>query len=185
MESPEGMAMPPIANIHQDGKLYAIRHSNGKGKGVFATVPIPRGTLILAETPIFRIPHGGYTPAIVHAVFDKLTNDAKQDFMALNSVHNLVMPHPSEKHPNLTGVAKEAAEGAWAARCGREKGIYSIFLGNSMTSNEGAAVFRECSRINHSCVPNCTFIWRTAEGREHIRAVQDIKAGEVSFLASL
>lgn len=185
MGSLTGITIPPIPGIPPGRKLYTIRHATDKGKGMFATTLIPRGTLILTETPIFRVPHGDYTPAIVHAEFDKLTNDAKQDFMALHSVHNLVMPHPTEKHPHLTGKAKAAAEGAWAARCGREKTVYSIFLGNSMASNEGAAVFRECSRINHSCVPNCTFIWRMAEGREHIRAVKDIKAGEVSLSTSL
>jgi hypothetical protein len=66
-----------------------------------------------------------------------------------------------------------------AARCAKEKSIVSIFFANSMSAgDDAAAVLYEASRVNHSCIPNASYVWSEDLGMERLRAVKDIEAGE-------
>lgn len=48
-----GLVTTSDGDVHRDkGRPYEVRDSKGKGKGVFATRKIPRGTIIMVDHPI-------------------------------------------------------------------------------------------------------------------------------------
>ena len=43
------------ANLAAAGRFYEIRHNTDKGRGIFATIDIAQGTLILCEQPLLTL----------------------------------------------------------------------------------------------------------------------------------
>ncbi|KAI8722452.1 MYND-type zinc finger protein samB [Fusarium sp. LHS14.1] len=133
--------------------MYAIRDVPDKGKGLIATKPIPRGTRILAEPPLFRSP---------------MTDDRAVKDEILNKVNSL---HPAHKATffALTSLQKyEADHPAWG-----------IFCSNALKEVQGMyGLYPTAARINHSCVPNAHYARNNALGKLTIHAVKDIAEGD-------
>jgi len=55
-EEAQELAAFPGKEIDSAGKFYTTKAIAGKGKGLVATTKIPKGTRILSEVPIFRVP---------------------------------------------------------------------------------------------------------------------------------
>ncbi|TDZ22476.1 SET domain-containing protein 5 [Colletotrichum orbiculare MAFF 240422] len=72
-------------------KPYCIRSTPGKGMGMFATRRIPRGTRILSESPVFKLPRFSASLAAVKAGINQSVrrlNDAQREsFYALHNAH--------------------------------------------------------------------------------------------------
>src|SRR5688500_4799402 len=73
------------------GGPYAIRSIEGKGKGMVATQKITKGTRILSEAPIFRVPRNSpsirTSERIVAEEVDRLGEDQRRAFFDLTNVH--------------------------------------------------------------------------------------------------
>ncbi|KAH9203311.1 hypothetical protein DL95DRAFT_472494 [Leptodontidium sp. 2 PMI_412] len=73
------------------GPMYALQDVLGKGKGLVATRQIPRGTRILCEEPVVRVPEPGLdghtTSASIRRQVDALTSDQKQAFLSLHNIY--------------------------------------------------------------------------------------------------
>lgn len=148
------------------GTLYSIKAVAGKGKGMVATSRIPKGTRILSEAPIFRVPKDVADRQVVERVVAKeigrLSKDNYQSFFALHNIHG------SSCSPAL-GIARTNA----------------LPLGPQ--AREGG-LFLEASRINHSCRPNAQNSWNTNLDRITIHALRDIEQDEevtITYLADL
>jgi hypothetical protein len=164
-------------------KAYEARATPGAGIGTFAVRAIPKGTLILAELPLLRLAMPDYTQTDIEAAYVHLSALDRARFDALHSVHGLTQQQsPKDRFLGFDSASARAQTqqwDAWRARTARARSVTSTFLANAMGSGAGAAVFAEASRFNHSCVPNASFYWDGDRGEEQIRAVRDIKAGEV------
>ncbi|KAF9100542.1 hypothetical protein BGX27_000343 [Mortierella sp. AM989] len=130
--------------------LYIIKDTPSNGKGMFATRDIKHGTCILSENPLVLI--GPDNQRNFEAV-NSLPMINKMQFLALRNVY-------SEKEmPVLAGIIKTNA------------------LPRGPNSDE-AAVYRDLSRVNHSCAPNVHHFWNRITEKESIHAVKDIAAGD-------
>lgn len=145
----------PVAN-----EYYEVRQVAGKGYGCIATREIKRGTRILADDPLMVVPHGNYVPPDIQNAFDQLTDDQKALYLSL-----------ADGQPR-----------AEKDKAGDGPSPLSIFRINCMEWNNGAAVFPNAARFNHSCIPNATFSWHSAIGKEVVHAIEDIAEGEEIML---
>lgn len=161
--------------------LYDICESPGKGLGSFATRDIPRGTRILSERPLLSIDKRHYLVSDLEEAFAKLSQSDQKKFVGLHSNHGQDPKlYPSETHPSIPAREKGRIQGQHEARIGKEKSLLSIFQTNCMGRGEGAGIFYEAARFNHSCMPNAHFAWNANVGMETIHATKDIEAGVVS-----
>ncbi|KAM0252572.1 hypothetical protein ACHAQJ_007655 [Trichoderma viride] len=153
-----------VAQAGSDG-IYAIQPIPGKGQGVIATSKIPKGTRILSEAPIFKMPRIGSDRKVVNDLIIKAVKGlSKTDQRAFFSLHNA---HGRDHSPFL-GIARTNA----------------LPLGSE--AHEGG-IFLEASRINHSCQHNAQNTWNANLGRITIHALRDIEEGQeitISYLGS-
>ncbi|KAF8856367.1 SET domain-containing protein [Acephala macrosclerotiorum] len=145
-----------LRNYNATSKLYVLTPIPGKGQGLIAVQDISKGTRILSDKPLFRIPRFGLVgPAFERAVAGKLHRLSKDDQMTFLSLHSNT---PGGAYP-LISIVKTSA----------------LPLGTDAL--EGG-LFPEASRINHACVPNCQHTWNDNIGEETIHAVRQIFKGE-------
>ncbi|KAI9764032.1 MAG: hypothetical protein M1840_008908 [Geoglossum simile] len=146
-------------------KPYAIRPITGKGQGFVATSKIPKGTRILLEVPLFKMPGSaediGSAESIVLREVKSLTKDQQRAFLALRNVQG-------RKCTPLLGIV-----------------ITNILpLGGS----DSGGLFLEASRINHSCQPNTQHTWNGDLGHLTVHALRDIEAGReitISYISGV
>jgi SET domain-containing protein len=155
---------------------YEVKASPGKGLGVFATTQINRGTVIIEESPIIHLERQIWTPERVKLLVRCLPAEDFDKYMSLHSIHGLIEHHPTISTDDPITRARE--NGKWKARSKDEKSPYSVWVSNCMAAGSCDAVFFTISRINHSCIPNATFLWNEKKAKQEIRAVKDITAGE-------
>lgn len=160
---------PPKTKAHTAAStpLYHKTDIPGKGIGIVAASNIQRSTLIISERPLFTFPRISDTclssvllPAICSGL-SGLSLDHKRAFLSLHNAH-------VGKIPPFLGIVKTNAFG----------------LGVDPTDS---GIIEECSRFNHSCMPNAHFAWQGAMQTMHIRAIRDITEGEeitISYLSS-
>ena len=139
---------------------FEVKKARAKGLGVFALQEFYRGDLVIAEAPLFAIPHqpvecegrkgGRVNRETLEAAIDALAPEKRQEFESLDNTH-----------PSLMG------------RCG-------IFATNSFGfhNEDSAGIFLHCSRFNHSCCPNATYSWHPEVKRLRIYALRDIARGD-------
>ncbi|KAK3823226.1 MAG: hypothetical protein J3Q66DRAFT_397689 [Benniella sp.] len=135
--------------------LTTILDTPDKGKGMFATKSIERGTLILSETPLLYI--GDSTPVMNRLAVSSLNSGERGLF-----------------HSLYNAFSKESAD--------KDGGIIQT---NAIPLKPGAqeyAVYRNISRINHSCVPNASHTWDPKSKKGSIYAIKDIPAGKEILL---
>ncbi|KAF4894958.1 SET domain-containing protein 5 [Colletotrichum fructicola] len=146
-------------------KPYRIMAVDGKGKGMFAARRIARGTRLLAESPVFRVPRDEPNLQKLEAVMAQkvrsLSQAQRQSFLALHNCHGT-------RHSQALGIAKTNA----------------LPLGSG--AREGG-IFLEASRINHSCRHNAQNTWNADRGQLTVHALRDIDDGEeitISYLGA-
>lgn len=143
-----------MASSH--GPAYKMEATPDSGFGMVATRFIPRGTLIISESPLFTICGDlltlGRTAAVIEEKVNSLSAEQKIIFYSLHNSHG---PGVS----TAVGTVKTNAHplGVGARDCG---------------------IFPVCSRFNHSCASNASYMWVATAAQEAIYAGKDIAAGE-------
>ncbi|TKX18743.1 SET domain-containing protein 12 [Elsinoe australis] len=135
--------------------LHNIQEIPGKGRGVIATVFIPKGTRIISEPPLFRVRREGSSKDLQKTILKKvasLDNEQQQQFFDLH----------------------DAFYDASDSYLGRVR-TNALPLGSN--SLEGG-IFLESSRINHSCIQNAQHTWNEDLQRLTVHALRDISEGE-------
>ncbi|KAL4860602.1 hypothetical protein BDV12DRAFT_204871 [Aspergillus spectabilis] len=147
-------------------KPYAIRSIPGKGKGLVATERIAKGTRILSESPIFRVPRDKPSikalEGIVKNEVNRLTAKQQAVFFDLTNIYG-------DAHSHALGIARTNV----------------LPLVGAAKSSSG--LFLDASRINHSCRHNAQNTWNENIGQVTIHALRDINAGTeitISYLDS-
>ena len=138
------------------GKLYLLQEIRGKGLGVIAAAKISKGTRILSESALLRVPRSTDSKKQVGKALAKaisaLNEDQRQAFLSL---HN-----------------------AFEDEATRELGIVRT---NALPLGSNAAtggIFLEAARINHACIQNAQNTWNEDLQRLTIHAIRDIDKGE-------
>jgi hypothetical protein len=169
--------------------LYTIKKADRKGFGVFTTMDISRGTTIMMEEPLIHFT-AEYTPDDIMKAYSDLPVKSQTEFMALASVHHIKINKDIKSQLTLYTSSKLASYPATyqrdinmlQVRSSRKKTVQSIFYANAMAIGDGAAIFKDASRINHSCVPNASYQWAPHNQAMHIRITKDIPAdGEITI----
>ncbi|KAL1608319.1 hypothetical protein SLS60_003259 [Paraconiothyrium brasiliense] len=134
--------------------MFEIRDVDGKGKGLFATQPILKGTCILSETPVLTVPASPSLQDIedlwLHVTH--LPDEQRQAFEALSTCH----PYDN----NFTKYL-------------------NIVRTNSYSVRDGAGgICLVASRINHACDSNAQHTWNDRLGKITVYALRDIAENE-------
>jgi hypothetical protein len=137
--------------------MYALQEVLGKGKGLVATRKIHRGTRILSEEPIVRVPEAVLDsqtlPASIRRQVDALTADQRHAFL---SMHNIYADDPASRY---LGIIRTNA----------------LPFGDNV--REGG-IFLDTCRINHACDNNAQKSWNDSIKRHTVHALRDIEKGE-------
>ncbi|EMC98646.1 hypothetical protein BAUCODRAFT_376563 [Baudoinia panamericana UAMH 10762] len=170
--------------------MYRIGHAGPtKGLGVFASRCIPRGTCIMAETPLLSV----RSESEVFAAVRGLNNDARSRFLSLSSsviLRSLVLGWSEAAwhafRALITEGTAQSPPSRWRSIIDHPN-ILNVFRNNNFDLGDGRqAVFDKVSRINHSCIPNAQGNFNAALGRFTIYAVRQIEREEevtLSYLA--
>ena len=153
----------PIPQTNTEESLYAIRPIPGKGQGLIATSKIHKGTRILSEVPLFKVPGDELDLKVVndHVIraLRSLNKDGQRAFLALhNAYEKCPSPFLGIARTNVLPLGSEAREGG---------------------------LFLEASRINHSCRHNAQNTWNANIGQLTIHALRDIEVGQEITIAYL
>ena len=138
------------------GKLYLLQEVRDKGLGVIAAAKIPKGTRILSESALLRVPRSTNSKKQVGKALAKaisaLNDDQRQAFLSL---HN--------------AFEDEATQGLGIVRTN------ALPLGSDAAAG---GIFLEASRINHACIQNAQNTWNEDLQRLTIHAIRDIDKDE-------
>ena len=167
--------LPPPPSASQ---LFELRKTATKGLALFATAPIPRGTLIICEQPLIRV-----TGESLHSVWGpycRLSNAQKAAFDSLHGYQakNLDFEQASRRSlidPNDDSLDDEDIEELVADHV-RVMSIFSV--NNFRIPPFDLGVFATASRLNHSCVPNVHHSFNPSLKSTTIYAVKDVQPGE-------
>ncbi|KAI1335624.1 hypothetical protein F5Y15DRAFT_419710 [Xylariaceae sp. FL0016] len=178
--------------------MYEVR-SCEKGRGLFATQGIKRGTTIISEKPILYFSDDEtkrkVLPAVIAERYFTLPDEQKGKFDSLYYSENELQPQKFTQLPEHIVDMKPVA--AKDRRGGDERAMFfakmtEIFQSNccDMEINKipHTGVFATYSFLNHSCVPNCGWNYSDKHGVMKVQALKDIKKGEeleISYLDSL
>jgi hypothetical protein len=135
--------------------LYTIQEIPGKGHGLVAATTIIKGTRILSESPLFRVPRGGNSKTHLRDSISKkvavLREEQRQAFLSLHDSFE------DEDGPELGRVRTNA-----------------LPLRSDATTG---GIFLDSSRINHSCNHNAQNTWNENLQKLTIHAIRDIAKG--------
>jgi hypothetical protein len=155
-ESDETQELATGKEIESVGRLYTTKAIAGKGKGLVAATKILKGTRILSEAPMFRVPRDNSDIEALERIVAKevecLNKDQQHTFFDLANIYG-------NAHSRPLGIART-----------------NILPLGSKASSGG--LFPEASRINHSCRHNSQNTWNENIGRLTIHALRDIEEGE-------
>jgi len=137
--APASIQPQPLRYPETLGIIIEVRESEGKGKGVFAIVDIPAGTILLSESPLVTLIDTGTRADPLDAAVAALSPIQRASFLSLSHYSR----NPNESvHRSI---------------------VYSN--GYSIMNDLATGLFETASRINHSCVPNSQYVWKPNVGR--------------------
>lgn len=163
--------VPPAPSATQ---MFELRKTSDKGFGLFATAHIKRGTLIICEEPLLKIP--GRDVHLAWGPYCRLGNAQRAAYDSLYAFNpaNINLEHASRAlliDPNDDSLDQEDVEELVA----EQVRIMSIFSVNNIEMQTGGlAVFATASRLNHSCTPNVHHSYNPPLKSMTVHAVRDI-----------
>ena len=134
-----------------------VRRTPGKGRGVFATMAIPRGAFLMAEEVLFSV------------------DDVQEPLSRYNKV---TIKRGASEFPQFQDLVCTANPPSDESRFETN----NFEMGIDRNGGKTYGIFFQASRFNHSCIPNAYFAWNpeldNGQGRLTIYAIQDIHASE-------
>ncbi|KAJ0162382.1 SET domain-containing protein 5 [Colletotrichum tanaceti] len=158
--------------------MFAVRHAAGKGLGVFALKPIPRGRRILAEEALLTVPSSDSGGALLRQA-ELLSEAGRASLLALS-------PNPDKSSGVLGWLESLWRSRAAPARTAANHAVLGIFRNNNFDIGDRTrALFPRVARLNHACVPNAQGNFNAALRAFTVHATRDIRADEeitISYL---
>ena len=138
--------------------MYALQDVPGRGKGLVAVEPIPKGTQILSEQPIITTFNTASNiqelQESIRRQVDGLSDIQKHNFLSLHNIHPY--KHDMERY---LGIVRTNA--------------LPILVGQVE-----AGIFLEACRLNHACDNNAQKNWNENIRQHTVHALRDIAKGE-------
>ncbi|KAK5171810.1 SET domain-containing protein 5 [Saxophila tyrrhenica] len=141
-------------------KLYEVKDSPGKGKGMFATVNIKAGDLIMREDGRMKIV--GFWRRDHRE--KQAEAEVQQAFLALS---------PAEKQEIIQLRDDTTINGSKIVR---------IYLTNAKSEKGDSVIYLKMARLNHSCVPNAEMGGFGGVAETTLVATRKINKGEEIFI---
>ncbi|KAM0717353.1 hypothetical protein Q7P37_007205 [Cladosporium fusiforme] len=178
------------ADKHTDSRFELILTSS-KGYGLFTTEDIPRGTCILAESPLLTTPFQPGSDALLGmdvaglvSKLKSLSTKQHENFFAL--YHNPVVAARTKKRLLRELENNKGNNASYSPQNVRDPNtlvkLSAIYGANMVKLGDGhelgTAVFSLYSRINSSCVPNLQAHYNPTTQKLSVHAVRHIKKGE-------
>jgi hypothetical protein len=152
-----------------DGRgLIEVRETPEKELGIFARIQIPRGTRVIAETPLLRATAFSTHCVDVQDSFERLSSAKQRAYLQLHGYAS-----PTLKKDNN-----------WASLPELNRKVLAIYAVNRW----GRDVFWLASRFNHSCIPNVHNAYNPIIRMETFHSIREIEAGEeltISYLSGI
>ncbi|KAF2686179.1 TPR domain protein [Lentithecium fluviatile CBS 122367] len=148
--------------------LIEVRETLGKGLGIFSREKIPRGTRIVAESPLLKATAVSSHVVNVQAAFNNLPPPKQRAYLSLHG-------HASE-------TLKK--ENDWESLPDLNRRVLAIYFANHW----GRDVFWIASRFNHSCIPNIHNAYNPTIQKETFHSIRDIEPDEeltVSYVSGM
>lgn len=134
-------------------KLYVLQEVTGKRLGLVAATKIAKGTRILSESPLLRVPRSkSQLRRSVSKEVAGLSDDKQQAFFSLHNAFD-------DEETRELGIVRTNA----------------LPLGSDASTG---GIFVEASRINHACIKNAQNTWNGDLQQLTIHAVRDIDEDE-------
>ncbi|KAI0821912.1 SET domain-containing protein [Trametes gibbosa] len=131
------------------------------GVGLFATRALPKGAVILCESPMFtQAPSPTRTNSTVMAALSQCTRDEQRQYFNLANAYKTSTAGPRALLPAL-GIFETNS-----LPCGKTRG------------GRRAGIFLTAARLNHSCRPNVARVWDQDTHQMTFRALRDVAEGE-------
>ncbi|PQE10867.1 SET domain-containing 5 protein [Rutstroemia sp. NJR-2017a BBW] len=146
-----------VANGHtsEDTPLWTIKRIPGKGLGVVATRAIAPGTLLFHESPLLTtetLTNPATTEKDLAQLLRALPKESQRAYLSL---HN---NYPGQPSP-LSNIIRSNA--------------YPLGPSSSV-----GGVFKDISRINHSCLPTSQHSWNESRKEFVVYAVRELSPGD-------
>ncbi|CAJ2504242.1 Uu.00g116360.m01.CDS01 [Anthostomella pinea] len=190
---PNGADLPPALEREAPtpaAPSWEVRWTAEKGFGCFASQDIAAGETIISEAPMLTATGSstrrqGLLDDCLRN-FENLNEDQQRKYLSLHCYQ-----HPVDS-PNARRYLKVTRPGLSDEEYTRLLKIHRIFASNCFYVSESVTeagnvletngLFRQVSRINHSCDPNCWYECEGTGGLFVLRANRDIaKGGELSL----
>ena len=155
--------------------IVVVKEVKNKGKGLVALRKITAGRTIFKENPLIaciRDEDSSLVPVTEFCTFKKTKTEELKYFMELFD--------PDKLDPMLTG-SLDCQDPDYIKFC-NIFAANAITIGeisqNSLGMNQIAGVYKQFSRINHSCNPNTVVDWESDALEMEVRAIRNIEKGE-------
>jgi hypothetical protein len=162
--------------------LFELGIAPGKGFGLFATSSIPRGTCIIEEAPLVRLPpaEDGSGRALGQIMEALANSTPEQRTTFLRLYHKDCAEATPEVLESL--ARNDVDEGPPSIKILDLLNAAAIFRSNSVAmggkGEYGSGVFASYSRINHSCTPNVHNSYNPTLEKLTVYATSQINKGE-------
>ncbi|RSM18262.1 hypothetical protein CDV31_002988 [Fusarium ambrosium] len=159
--------MEEMEEVLYENSVYSIRRvpGNNKGYGIVAASKIPKGTRILAEAPLIRLPR-----------------EVGSKYHARVSIAAKLSKFPPEYGKGYRELCNAYPDD--------DKEV-AIALTNALPlgpKSSDSGVFLQASRFNHSCLPNAQETWNENLDKLTVHACVDIEEGQeitINYLKKL
>jgi hypothetical protein len=162
--------------------LFELKRAAGKGLGLFATCNIVRGTRIIEEAPLMKVPPSDNGTGIpLPTMKEALSHSTPEQ---RNTFSRLYRRGTTEESPEILEVLAQQDLETMAGPSATSDLLdaIAIFHYNSVDMGEdgeyGSEVFASYSRINHSCAPNVQNSYNPTLKKLTVHATRQIDKGE-------
>lgn len=149
-----------------------------QGLGLFATTFIERGTLVISEEPLLKIP--GHEAYLVWGPYSRLGNAEKAAYDSLHSFEADYLNFDQASRTRLVdytddNLDEEDIDEMVTDHCR----VMAIFATNNfLIPPSELGIFVTASRLNHSCVPNVHHSYNPTLKSATVYAIRDIEPNE-------
>jgi hypothetical protein len=147
-----------------------------KGIGVVSIRTIPKGTLLLQETPLI-IQDEGATGDTIKEALDAIDRDKQREFLALTNSHRGQMNTLLGIFRVSRSVTLPLLRYEYSAKTNALPCTTPSYVTPSKKLRR-YGIFPEAARFNSSCSPNVSFVWHKKLGVLRLYSLRDIIKGE-------
>ncbi|KAK0237759.1 hypothetical protein EDD85DRAFT_951933 [Armillaria nabsnona] len=177
-QSPGGCPQP-IKDSDLGGN-YRISPTPGKGLGMFTTCDLNTGDLIVNERPLMVVPH-----IPVGVLTDEGVLDEQASKTILHQAEKVMCPIFEHMHEEDKKAFMELHNSHLQDGSGPILGVIrtdGCVFGNEAGIKENhTSIFKDLSRVNHSCSPNASHKFHISTFSMQLRTARDIKEGKEIF----